>query len=218
MFYFSNVATEAASVRFTVPAGQWTEGRVPVPALGPGYRMRVDPPGIGGTATLAAMRFEARSIYPDFDFTTVPDATSWIAQHDIASLTPATNGLVIAISGSDPYMAGPARDYPAGKLLWLRVRLKSDQSGTAQVFYYHSGPTEANSVKFYVAAGDWQEATGADARAGRWLAVALRSARRQRHLHPGPNLVRGARDLSATRLADADPPDHRRQCVPPDQR
>lgn len=158
VFYFSNVATEAASVRFTIPAGQWTEGRVPVPALGPGYRMRVDPPGIGGTATLAALRFEARSIFPDFDLATVPDATSWIAQHDIASLTPATNGLVIGISGSDPYMAGPARDYPAGKLLWLRVRLKSDQSGTAQVFYYQSGPTEANSVRFYVPGGDWQEA------------------------------------------------------------
>jgi hypothetical protein len=55
-------------------------------------------------------------------------------------------------------MAGPARDYPAGKLLWLRVRLKSDQSGTAQVFYYQSGPTEANSARFYVPAGDWQEA------------------------------------------------------------
>ena len=60
VFYFSNVATEAASVRFTVPAGQWTEGRVAVPALGPGYRMRVDPPGTTGTATLASLRFEAR--------------------------------------------------------------------------------------------------------------------------------------------------------------
>ena len=158
VFYFSNVATEAASVRFTVPAGQWTEGRVPIPALGSGYRMRVDPPGISGTATLASLRFETRSAFPDFDLATVPDATSWTAQHDIASLTPTTNGLVITLSGSDPYMAGPARDYPAGKLLWLRVRLKSDQPGTAQMFYYQSGPTEANSVRFYVSGGGWQEA------------------------------------------------------------
>ena len=55
-------------------------------------------------------------------------------------------------------MAGPARDYPAGKLLWLHVRLKSDQPGTAQMFYYQSGPTEANSVRFYVPGGGWQEA------------------------------------------------------------
>jgi len=159
VFYFSSVASEAASVRFTVPAGQWTEGRVPVPALGPGYRMRIDPPGTNGAATLASLRFETRGVFPDFDLATVPDATSWTAQHDIASLTPTADGLAIAISGSDPYMAGPARDYPAGKLLWLHVRLKSDQAGTAQVFYYESGPAEANSVRFYVSAAGWQEVT-----------------------------------------------------------
>ncbi len=159
VFYFSNVATEAASMRFPVPAGQWTEGRMAVPALGPGYRIRIDPPGTTGAATLSTLRFEPRSAFPDFDLATVPDATSWTAQHDIASLTPATNGLLITISGSDPYMAGPARDYPAGKLLWMHARLKSDQPGTAQVFYYQSGPTEADSVRFYVAGGGWQEIT-----------------------------------------------------------
>ncbi len=157
VFYFTSAATEAASVRFTVPAGQWTEGRVPLPALGPGYRMRLDPPGTSGTATFGSLRFEVRSPFPDFDLATVPDATSWVAQHDIASLTPTAEGLVITISGSDPYLAGPPRDYPAGKLLWLRARLKSDQSGTAQVFYYQTGPTEADSVRFYVTGGDWQE-------------------------------------------------------------
>lgn len=158
VFYFSGVPTEEASVRFAVPAGQWTEGRVALPALGPGFRMRVDPPGVSGTATLASLRFEVRSAYPDFDLATVPDATIWVAEHDIASLKSASNGLVIAISGSDPYMAGPARDYPVGKQLWLHVRLKSDQSGTAQVFYYQSGPTEGNSVRFYVPGGVWSDA------------------------------------------------------------
>ncbi len=158
VFYFTSAATEAASVRFTVPAGQWTEGRMAVPALGPGYRMRIDPPGTNGTATLASLRFEARTAYPDFDLTTVPDSAGWVPQHDIGSLTPTTNGLGIAIMGADPYMAGPARDYPAGKLLWLHVRLKSDQSGTAQMFYYQTGPTESNSVHFYVPSGVWYEA------------------------------------------------------------
>jgi hypothetical protein len=157
-FYFSNGASEAASMRFTVPASQWTEGRVAIPALGPGYRIRVDPPGTSGTATLGSLSFEVRTDYPDFDLTTVPNATGWIAQHDIASLTPTLDGLQIAISGSDPYLAGPARNYPAGKLLWLHVRLKSEQSGTAQIFYYQTGPTEGNSVHFYVPAGVWHEA------------------------------------------------------------
>ena len=158
IFYFSNSATEANSVRFTVPTAQWTEGRVSVPALGPGYRLRIDPPGTTGTATLAFLRSEARSLLPDFDFTTVPDATSWTPLHDIASLTPATNGLAIAINGSDPYLSGPARDYPGNRLLWLHVRLKSDQAGTAQVFYYRDAPTEANSVRFFVPGGGWYDA------------------------------------------------------------
>ena len=88
----------------------------------------------------------------------MPDATSWSAAHDISSLTPTTNGLVVAITGEDPYMTGPARDYPAGKLLWLHLRLKYDQAGTCQVFYYTNHPTEADSVKFFVPAGDWHEA------------------------------------------------------------
>ena len=158
VFYYSNAPAEASSVRFAVPAGQWTEGRVPVPAFGTGYRMRIDPPGTSGRVTFASLGFEVRTAFPDMDLSTTPDSTEWTAQHDIASLTPSTNGLVISISGSDPYMAGPARDYPDGKLLWLHVRLKSDQSGVAQVFYYQSGPTEQNAVQFYVPAGGWHEA------------------------------------------------------------
>jgi hypothetical protein len=157
VFYFSNAPTEAASVRFSTTAGQWTEGRVALPGLGNNYRMRLDPPGTNGTATFAFLRFESRSDFPDFDLTTVPDVTGWKAQHDIASLTPTTNGLAITLAGSDPYLTGPARDYPPGKLLWLRMRLRSEQSGNAQVFYYQTGPTEANSVRFYVASGGWQD-------------------------------------------------------------
>jgi hypothetical protein len=158
IFYFSNYATEVNSVRFTVPAGAWTAGRVPVPSFRAGYRMRIDPPGTNGKATLAFLRAETRSEFPEFDFRTVPDATSWSPAHDISSLTPTTNGLVVGITGEDPYMTGPPRDYPAGKLLWLHLRLKSDQGGTGQVFYYTNYPTEANSVKFFVPAGDWHEA------------------------------------------------------------
>ena len=158
IFYFSNSATEANSVHFTVPAGAWTEGRVPVPSFGPGYRLRIDPPGISGKATMAFLRAETRSEFPEFDFRTLPDATSWSPTHDISSLMPTTDGLLVKIIGGDPYMTGPARDYPAGKLLWLHLRLKSDQGGIGQVFYYTNYPTEPNSVKFFVPAGEWHEA------------------------------------------------------------
>jgi hypothetical protein len=102
IFYFSNYASEAQSVRFAVPAGAWTEGRVPVPSFGPGYRIRIDPPGTNGTAALAFLRAESRSEFPEFDFRTVPDATTWSPTHDIGSLTPTTNGLLVAITGGDP--------------------------------------------------------------------------------------------------------------------
>ena len=160
IFYFTSFATEANSVRFAgVPAGQWVEARVPMPALGRGYRIRIDPPGTGGTAVLASLRFEARSAFPDFDFKTIPDAASWSAAHDVASLTPTPDGLRVQINGGDPYLFGPARDFPANKLLWLHLRLKSDEGGGAQVFYFTNYPTEANSVKFYVPPGQWYEAT-----------------------------------------------------------
>jgi hypothetical protein len=84
----------------------------------------------------ASLRFEARGGFPDFDFTTVPDATAWQADHDIARLTPTADGLLGQISGPDPYLHGPASNYPAGTLLWLHLRLKSEQGGLGQVFYY----------------------------------------------------------------------------------
>lgn len=158
IFFFQTIATEANSVRFTVPAGQWVEGRMPLPALGTGYRMRIDPPGTSGKAVLDSLRFELRSALPDFDFGTVPDAMDWQAAHDIGSLEPSLEGLRVELGGGDPYLFGPARDYPADKLLWLRVRLRSEAGGTCQVFYFTAGPTEENSVRFNVPPGDWHEA------------------------------------------------------------
>lgn len=158
IFYFTTTPTEARSVRITVPANQWVEGRVAVPALGAGYRLRIDPPGTSGSCVLSSLRFETRSALPDFDFTTVPDVTEWVAQHDIAALTPTAEGLRIDISAGDPYLAGPARNYPRTTPLWLRLRLRSEQGGMAQVFYYTSGATEQDSARFFVPAGDWYEA------------------------------------------------------------
>jgi hypothetical protein len=65
--------------------------------------------------------------------------------------------MLIEISGSDPYITGPPRDYPAGQTLWMRVRLKSEQGGGGQIFYFNQGATEPNSVRFSVKAGEWQE-------------------------------------------------------------
>jgi len=95
---------------------------------------------------------------PVFDFATSAGVEGWRAAHDISNLQPTAEGLLVQISGSDPYLMGPARDYPAGKILWLHLRLKSDQSGVCQVFYYRGGSTERDSVRFSVPGGQWYEA------------------------------------------------------------
>ncbi|HWQ91649.1 MAG TPA: hypothetical protein VN673_08255 [Clostridia bacterium] len=96
--------------------------------------------------------------FPSFDFTQPAGGAAWAPTHHIGSLFTSSTGLVITISGDDPYLTGPGRDYPSGRLLWLHVLLKSDQAGTGQVFYYQSGPTEENSVRFQVPADAWHEA------------------------------------------------------------
>lgn len=159
VFYFpaTGGASEANSVYAVVPPGVWVQVRLVVPPLGANYRLRIDPPGQSGSATFAAVRFEERSALPDFDFRTRPDVTAWEAWHAIAALTPTSEGLNIEIGGGDPYVRGPARNYPAATPLWMRLRLKSDTAGMAQVFYYKTGPTEEDSVRFDVPAGVWTE-------------------------------------------------------------
>jgi hypothetical protein len=101
---------------------------------------------------------QAQTELISFDFSRIEGAAGWQAVHDLAPLEVTANGLVARITGPDPYLHGPAKDYPAGTLLWLRVRLMSDQGGTAQVFYFTDTPTEPHSVRFDVPAALWHEA------------------------------------------------------------
>ncbi|MCL5098522.1 MAG: hypothetical protein M1608_13530, partial [Candidatus Omnitrophica bacterium] len=98
------------------------------------------------------------AVLPSFDFTTPDGVQGWQPANDISSLEPGAGGLAVRISGDDPYMMGPARDYPLGANLWLHLRLKSDQTGTCQVFYFRDAPTEPNSVRFDVPGGKWFDA------------------------------------------------------------
>ena len=109
--------------------------------------------GVGG---LSGVRAADLSL-PAFDFTERDACASWTGAHDVAPITCTTTGMVVNITGSDPYFHGPARNYPVGQLLWLHVRLKSEQAGVLQVFYYTSGPSEAQSVRIIVPGGHWYE-------------------------------------------------------------
>ncbi|MDB6041297.1 MAG: hypothetical protein JWM99_5138 [Verrucomicrobiales bacterium] len=94
---------------------------------------------------------------PDFDFTQRTEALQWGEPHDSKILAPTPEGLPLSITGEDPYLFGPLRDYPEGQRLWAQIRIKSDQGGKAQLFYFTTGATEEKSVHFPVKAGSWTE-------------------------------------------------------------
>ncbi|MEW6156976.1 MAG: hypothetical protein AB1813_06050 [Verrucomicrobiota bacterium] len=112
---------------------------------------------LGAVVAFAFFFSPAGAALPEFDFTQPSGTQGWQAANHISSLQPTAEGLVVNISGGDPYLIGPARDYPAGTPLWLKLRLKSDQAGSCQIFYFQTGATEANSVRFSVPAGEWFE-------------------------------------------------------------
>ena len=96
---------------------------------------------------------------PGFDFTRPGAAGGWQPTHAISRLEGTREGLLIEISGDDPYTTGPALDLPEGTRLWLRMRLKATQTGTCQVFFWNRrlGISEANSVRFAVPTTGWVE-------------------------------------------------------------
>jgi hypothetical protein len=80
----------------------------------------------------------------------------WHATHDV-ELTPAADGLRIAITGHDPYLMSPRFAVPTGNRLVVKIRLKSETGGAGQLFYFTENTLEKDSVRFGVPAGDWQD-------------------------------------------------------------
>ncbi|HNU99020.1 MAG: hypothetical protein KA191_04585 [Verrucomicrobia bacterium] len=96
---------------------------------------------------------------PSWDFTKAADRQGWQPTHDLGPITGSAEGMVLSITGSDPYSSGPVRDYPPDTPLWLHIRLKSDQGGMAQIFYFNTHATEENSIRFAVpGGGQWHDA------------------------------------------------------------
>lgn len=118
----------------------------PAQGAGAGYLVRTRP---GKT--------QAAQPLSRFDFTNSDEVKQWLPTHDVSGLEAKPGGLLIHISGSDPYIHGPARDLPANQRLWLRMRLKSDEGGMGQVFYFTTNTREEDSVRFPVKAGVWDE-------------------------------------------------------------
>ncbi|MCY3020010.1 MAG: hypothetical protein NTW87_13405 [Planctomycetota bacterium] len=98
---------------------------------------------------------------PSFDFTKAAEVQEWKPTHDIGKIEATPEGMAIEITGGDPYTIGPARDFPAGTTLFIKIRLKSEQGGDCQVFYFATNATEENSVRFPVqGGGKWEDLDG----------------------------------------------------------
>jgi len=95
---------------------------------------------------------------PVLDFTDGKTVREWVAANDVSSLASTPEGMEVTISGGDPYIIGPPLDLPEDRLLWLDLKLRSDEGGKGQVFYYREHPSEEQSARFTVRAGEWTEA------------------------------------------------------------
>ena len=93
---------------------------------------------------------------PVFDFKDPKSIDEWKGNGDIAELTIDREGLVMVANGRDPFVTGPARDFPAGQLLSLHLRVKCEVGGELQVFYYKTGASEKDSIKADVSAEVWE--------------------------------------------------------------
>ncbi len=107
--------------------------------------------------------FPAHPLYaqlPSFDFTKASVVAEWKADHGISSITSTAEGMRIVISGEDPYLHGPVRNYPADSPLIATMRMKCDQPGFTEIFWYKQGshPVAGDESGSYVTqAGVWED-------------------------------------------------------------
>lgn len=123
------------------------------------------------TAVATAARAEQPATLPAFDFTRDAEAARWKPVHDIKSARPTAEGLAIDVTGSDPYLAGPVVDFPAGVPMRLHARINAGQGGTGQLYWFRGPAREQDSARFAVKGGDWQEVTADVPALGRGYAL-----------------------------------------------
>ncbi len=102
------------------------------------------------------VQMDAQAVLPSFDFTDSADAQGWAAAHDIASLTPSRDGLVVKVSGSDAFMHSPRGDFSAEGQLVFTATLRSPEAGWGQVFFSKDADREDRSSYFAVREG-WND-------------------------------------------------------------
>lgn len=94
---------------------------------------------------------------PDLDFTTTAEVSGWEATHDVGMLSRVPEGLVIPITGTDPFITSPPFSLSATNDLMVEIRLKSETGGPGQLFWYRDGAREEASVHFIALTNAWTD-------------------------------------------------------------
>lgn len=96
---------------------------------------------------------------PQFDLTQ-PSLDQWQARNHIAAITQTPAGVAIDAAGDDPHFETTPLSFAPDTPLILRLRVRSQESGMLQIFYYpdSGGASEANSVRLQLKGGGaWQD-------------------------------------------------------------
>ncbi|GIV19157.1 MAG: hypothetical protein KatS3mg023_0908 [Armatimonadota bacterium] len=112
---------------------------------------------IAGALLCVACSAQSPQELPSFDFTRPETVSEWQPTHHISRISHSPEGMVIEISGYDPYTHGPVQEFPEDVPLWLEIRLKSEQTGMLQIFYSRAGQgsAEERSARRFVNTTDW---------------------------------------------------------------
>src|SRR5688572_11857138 len=87
--------------------------------------------GFAGTSTTQTAR--ANAPLAVYDFHNATQNAQWGGLHSIGKLRSTAEGLVVEITGADPYFTGPPRNLPRGVPLWAHLRLRSKQAGRVRL-------------------------------------------------------------------------------------
>lgn len=102
------------------------------------------------------LSFEARSqTEVELPMNSATAVAEWRAAHDVARVEFDQGAMRVDIDGADPYIHGPARDFPGDDPWSAEIELRSEYGGAGQLFFYETVPTEERSVRFRVPAGEW---------------------------------------------------------------
>lgn len=141
VFYYNGDASEDNSVRIPVGADGPTTLRAPLPALGPSWRIRIDPPAASRSAVVRSLRFQPRRLLkePEWPVPQAPapeDLTAVIQSADLElRFDPARFGSFainvqdqpFAIGGSRPLIGWMKGEEPQ----WLDLSSAAVRAGTA---------------------------------------------------------------------------------------